>query len=222
MEKEERQYVLESSTKALITFIPLIGGAIGPLLSDALADRKEQRINEFLRKLKEDLDKNKELVNSHFLNKDDFLDIFESTAKKIANERSELKREAFKNILVHGILSGTYTYDEVENQMRILDLLSADHIILLKLLNHPKSFNATNIDITKIRSSTYLGLFRQIFPNWDKDYLFDYMRDLENNRLIEDITNNFQTMMTNVIADNLEGKLTSRGATFISFILQNK
>ena len=123
---------------------------------------------------------------------------------------------------MHGILSGKYSYDEVENQIRILDLLTADHIILLKLFYQPKSFDATNIDITNLRSGTYLGLFRQIFPTWDKDYLFDYLSDLETNRLMDNITSSFQTMMTNVTVENLEGKLTSRGATFISFILQKQ
>jgi hypothetical protein len=217
MDKKDKQYVIESSVKALINLIPGIGGAIGSILSDALADRKEQRLNEFLQSLKDEISENKNQINSDFVSKVDFLDIFEVTTTKIANERSEEKRNAFKNILLTGILSPNYTYDQLENQIRILDQLNADHILLLKFFKSPKTFTP---EAAQIRTATILSFFRTLLPNWDYDYLKDHLNDLEINNLIDNVSRNLQTMMSGVTTDNFAGTLTSKGATFVSFILK--
>ena len=57
--------------------MPSIGGAIGSILGDALADRKEQRINKFLEYLRTALEQHKEKVNEQFIKNEDFLDVFE-------------------------------------------------------------------------------------------------------------------------------------------------
>jgi hypothetical protein len=217
MDKKDKQYVIESSVKALITFIPGIGGAIGSILSDALADRKEQRLNEFLQSLKDEISENKEQINSDFISKVDFLDVFEATTTKIANERSEEKRSAFKNILLTGILSPNYTYDQLENQIRILDQLNADHILLLKFFKSPKTFNP---EAAQIRTGTILSFFRTLLPNWEHDYLKDHLNDLEIHNLIDNVSRNLQTMMSGVTGENFTGTLTSKGATFALFILR--
>ena len=122
------------AVKALINLIPGVGGAIGSILNDKLAARKDARIKEFLEILKNELEKNTKHINSNFVSKDDFLDLFELTANRISNEKSGLKREAFKNILLRGILSTNYDFDQIEYQIKILDQLNAPHIELLKSL----------------------------------------------------------------------------------------
>ncbi|MBO9564226.1 MAG: hypothetical protein J7621_15690 [Niastella sp.] len=217
MDKKDRQYVIESSLKALITFIPGIGGAIGSILSDALADRKEERLNIFLQDLKSEIDNNREAVNKTFVSKTDFLDVFDATANKIANERSAEKRNAYKNILLNGILSPSYTYDDLENQMRTLSVLNEDHILLLKFFNSPQAFSEKS---KSLKTGTFLQFFKQILPHWENDYLKDILNDLEVNRLINNISNNLQTMIMNVSADHFTDTLTSKGKTFVSFILR--
>ncbi|MBO9681747.1 MAG: hypothetical protein J7502_03570 [Flavisolibacter sp.] len=60
MDKKSKEFVIETSAKALISFIPLIGGAIGSILSDVLAERKEQRMQDFLSQLSKDLEDHKD------------------------------------------------------------------------------------------------------------------------------------------------------------------
>ena len=60
------------AVKALINLIPGVGGAIGSILNDKLAARKDARIKEFLESLKNDLEKNTKNINSNFVSKDDF------------------------------------------------------------------------------------------------------------------------------------------------------
>ena len=186
MDKKDKQYIVEGTIKGLITFIPGVGGLIGSLLNDALADRKEQRIYEYLQSLKDEINENKEKLNTQFISTIDFLDIFEATTTKITNERSEEKRKAFKNIMLTGILSPHYSYDDIENQIHILEQLNTNHILLLRFFKSPKAFSLS--ESSQARSGTYKGYFRAIFPNWEYDYIYDHLNDLEGNRLIDNMT----------------------------------
>jgi hypothetical protein len=217
MNKEDRNYVIESTTKALVSFIPGIGGAIGSILSDALADRKEQRLKEFLESLKQQVESNQDMVNHDFIKKVDFLDIFEKTATRIRDERAVEKRIAYKNILLHGIFSSNCTYDEIETQIRILDQLFPDHLVLLRLFHSPTNFLTETT--SNLVGGSFGNIFRKLFPNWEWDYLVDSLFELESLRLIESLSPNLKTMMVGVSVQSLEGKLTSRGKTFVKFVL---
>ncbi len=98
MNKDDQRYVNESSIKALLGLIPGIGGTIQSILSDALADRKEQRLREAIKRLKDDLSLHKNEINKKFISTVDFLGVFEKTVIKIRDERVAEKRMAYKNI----------------------------------------------------------------------------------------------------------------------------
>ena len=211
MEKEDKLFIIESSLKAIASCIPIIGGVGTSIWSDISADRKAQRLKVFLNDLDNELKKNTARINNDLVSKEDFVDVFEMTAKKIAVERSEEKREAFKNILLNGILTPNHTYDELENQIRILDQLNSDHIIVLKIFSSKKEVSGAN---------TFHKFFKEILPGWEFDYIKDHLGDLENLRLIDNIIGNFQTMFTIVNFETVRSRLTSRGISFLYFILR--
>jgi predicted S18 family serine protease len=217
VDKEDRRFVIEGSIKALVSFIPGIGGAIGSILSDALADRKEQRLNEFLAGLKTEIDANKDSLNKEFVSKVDFLDIFEKAFLRVAEERAEVKRLAFRNILLTGILGSNGDYNELERQIRILDLLDEEHISLLKFFSSPGTFS---IESSTANANTMLRYFTSVFPFWSKDKLIDLLNDLETNRLIENYSGNLQTMMSGVSFANFTNGLTLKGKRFVDYILR--
>ena len=135
--KLTNEFIIETSAKALISFIPYVGGAIGSELSDIQAERKQQRINEFLVQFKNDLDSVGYSINFELLKKDDFLDIFELTLKKVIDERKDTKRFAYRNILINGVILPNSNFDDIEQCIRIMENTTEDNIYLLRVLFDP-------------------------------------------------------------------------------------
>lgn len=221
MNKEDRQYVLESSAKALLALIPGIGGTIQSILSDALADRKEERLREAFDSLKNDLNEHKIEINKSFISTIDFIDLFEITATKIRDERIKEKRVAYKNILLHGILSADINYDELEEQISILDQLYANHILLLSFFNNPETFinNQLGFKVGGYMANSYRSFFKNYFPQFEKEHLEDLLFQLENLRLVVTMSSDLQTMMMSVSISSFNDKLTKRGRKFVEYII---
>ncbi len=218
MEKADWFDSFHTAAKALISIVPFFGGIMGSIYGDVLGEIKENRLKDFINSIKKEVDENTERMNKEFINNVEFLDLFEITAKRIVDERSEKKRLGYKNILLKGVFSSGHTYDETEAQLKILDQLTDSHLILLSLFFNPQVFSK-NIDLTRHFGNTYLSLLKIILPGWDYDFLVDHLIDLENLRLIDKISDSLRVVLTKVQLNMLEGKLTSRGMSFVVFIL---
>jgi len=228
MQKEDWNFSITGAAKALAQLFP--GTAvIASLYSEVEADQKEQKIKQLI-EIKEkrvldvidtmriELEAHASLLNSDYVNSSDFYEIFISSVKKIADERNETKRIAFKNILLNGMFS-QHSYDDTEEYIRLLDQLSYKHVVLLKLFYSPKDFAKEN-NIGFPSGNTLQSVMRKLLPSWEQDVLFDNLFDLENMRLIDRLTGSLQVMMTSVTLDSLTGKLTSKGMTFVSNIIR--
>jgi len=211
----------ESIEKALIAAIPYIGGSISSLLGDYQDRKKHERLTNFFTSLQVDINDLKDQVNSKFISTDDFLDIFEKTSRKIADERNEEIRIAFKNILLNSIISDNITYDKVEVFLKTLERLRPDHIFLLSILNNPIKFD---IDRGKPVgdgggiSTTLRSIMKKLLPDWEESAIIEIVSDLENERLVKDFVHNFGTMMTDSGIHHMTGKLTEKGSEFCNFI----
>src|SRR5258708_2727877 len=144
MDKEKRLEGLSTVGKALLELVPYVGGSISSIIGDYQAERKHQRLLDFFEVLKNDLEQVKSALNNDFIENDDFLDIFEATAKRIVNERTIEKRTAFKNILLNSTIKSGVDYDEVEEHLRLLDRLRKEHLLILKILADPVKFDKEN------------------------------------------------------------------------------
>jgi len=218
MNSDNLNFYAELIGKPLVSYLPGLGPIISSMAGDILAERKEKRIKEFLTSLDDALVKYADHVNENFVKQDDFYDILEQTLKKIVIERSTAKRAAYKNILLHGFISRDPSYDLIEYNLRLLDQLSNEHLLMLKLFKCPQNFDGT--DTYDFKGSTLKRLFSTILPDWQYDVLYDVLFELENMRLIEKTSDNLMTMMSVVSYKNLDGRLTSKGMSFVQYILE--
>jgi hypothetical protein len=62
----------------------------------------------------------------------------------VIDERIEAKRIAYKNIILHGILSNDRSYNELEEQILILDQIYTDHLELLHFFYSPEKYLSKN------------------------------------------------------------------------------
>ncbi len=221
--KVTKEFIKETTTKALISFIPLAGGAVGSVLSDVMAERKQQRLNDFLSQLKDDLETQKDKLNNNIVNKDDFLDIFELTAKKVMEERNEIKRLAYKNIIINGLTQANTSFDDIEQCVRLIENTTENNIFLLKVLSDPEKYNLSlGEPIPKptgnMSTTTLSRVLQKLLPGWQGGQILENLKDLEFLGLIQPISNNFQDMVTANGLSPVVNSLTLKGQRFVSYL----
>lgn len=105
------------------------------------AERKQNRVNEFVIDLAKDLKDFEGEVQSEYVSHEDFLDVFEKVSRYIANERYKEKRVLFKNIMYHSLTEKGCNYDKTEKYCRLLENLDALDLEILAILNNPIQYN---------------------------------------------------------------------------------
>ena len=211
----------ETTVKALISAVPILGGPISTVIGDIQSIRKEKRFIEFINELQEDIRNLSDHINAEFVSKEDFLDIFEQTARKIVMTRQEAKRTAFRHILSNAILSSDVSYDEVEEFLSLVERFREEHIFLLNILRNPVKYDEeTGNRVGKGgRMMTSISqIMRQLLPGWNKDLILEVTTVLENERLIQHITARYNMTLTDQGINHLVNTLTPKGMRFVAFI----
>lgn len=222
--KHSSEFIIETSGKALLNLVPLVGGSIASVWGDIQAERKSKRFQDFLKQLQGDLETLRNEVNSNFISKPDFLDIFELTSKNIINERNENKRLLYKDILVNSICMTQSDFDEVEQCIRIIENTTEANIYLLKILSTPEKHNNTlkeplqhpsgNMSTTTIRK-----LLVKLMPGIEGGIIVENLKDLEFLGLVNSISGSLQDMMTYSGLKPISNQLTLKGERLIKYIV---
>ena len=132
--------------KNLVRVLPLGGTAVSIYeeLQSKQIKRKIQRLEEFYSNLAATIEAQKEQINQEFVNKDDFLDVFEEATRYVVLERQADKRRQFKNILTNSIISSDCDYDKTERYFKLLHNLSELELKVLAVLDNPEQYNKTH------------------------------------------------------------------------------
>jgi hypothetical protein len=212
----------KTAVKALISAVPTLGGPISTIIGDIQSIRKEKRVLEFINGLREDLHNFSDRVNAEFISKEDFLDIFEQTARKIVMTRQEVKRTAFRHILSNAILSSDVSYDEVEEFLSLVERFREEHIFLLSILQNPVKYDeetGNRVGKGGGMATSISQIMGQLLPDWTENLILEVATVLENNeRLVQNITSRYNTMLTDQGINHLVNTLTPKGIKFVEFI----
>jgi len=212
----------KTAVKALISAVPTLGGPISTIIGDIQSIRKEKRVLEFINGLREDLHNFSDRVNAEFVSKEDFLDIFEQTARKIVMTRQEAKRTAFRHILSNAILSSDVSYDEVEEFLSLVERFREEHIFLLSILQNPVKYDeetGNRVGKGGGMATSISQIMGQLLPDWTENLILEVATVLENNeRLVQNITSRYNTMLTDQGINHLVNTLTPKGIRFVEFI----
>ena len=132
--------------KALVSCLPLESTAVAIYeeLQSKQIERKIHRFEEFCQNLVTTVNTVEEKINSEYVKKDDFLDVFERATQYVISERQERKRILFKNILANSIVSSVCDYDKTERYFRLLDNLSEIELKVLAVLDNPVEYNRSH------------------------------------------------------------------------------
>lgn len=215
--------IIHSASTALIAAIPGIGGSLASLRSSYYTGHKINRYSEFILGLKNDVENLKDQINNDYVALDQFFDIFEFTAKTIMETRQAEKRNIFRRILKNSIISNDTNYNETEALLKLMEKLRIEHILFLRIFSDPHKYNEEQGK--KIIKGNYLTvtpmhILSKLVPDWNKDDIIEIIKDLENERLVKDFTDNANVMMSQDGLQIIANKLTNKGKRFCHFILE--
>ncbi len=219
MSTDKKVFAVQAVIKAIAASIPALSG-LGSIYGDTLNRERELRVDNFIQEIQGQLQAHEALINSVFTQSSEFVELLGKTTARIANERSEIKRMAYKNILLTAATSKDTTYDNTETQIRLLDQLNDTHIRLLKFLYNPRKYvDELSFQIQHTNSAT--NFIKQVFPQWDLEFIRDHLGDLEASRLIEPITGGLMTISNEHGIKRYENVLTKRGRAFLAFVMKD-
>ena len=225
--------IVEASGKAIIKnlarCLPLGSTALDIYdeLQSKQVGRKIQRLEELCTNLFQIVNVIKDKINPEFINKEDFLDVFEETTKYVVSERQEQKRHFFQNILVNSMISSECDYDKTERYFRLLDNLGMLELNILAVLDNPEKYNkehgmiigdaSNSVHMTVWKEVNAMGVLTKLL-NLKIHQVEEAITVLFSNGLV--IENSMSKRLhtngnTIHVLDNL---LTTRGKDFVKFL----
>ena len=88
----------------------------------------------------------------------------------VVHERLEKKRMMFRTILVNSMSQKDIDYDKTEKYLRLLENLREGHLLFLRLLADPGTFDTEVGGIIGMggrMSTSYSQIFHKLLPQWD-------------------------------------------------------
>jgi hypothetical protein len=137
--KEVAVKELTRTVRTILQFIPFgIGSALEVQILDRMAERDQQRFQDFVRGLAEEVrrlvTKFPNTMNKDNFDTDEFRFILREVLTRAAREHREEKVKAFRAILLNSMIQDLRTgFDRKAFFLEVVDALGADH---LKLLRH--------------------------------------------------------------------------------------
>ena len=228
-EKENILPAMKAIANTIAAYLPLLSFALNfyEEKQSQAAQRKILRLEEFYRILSE------EEINTDYVSKEDFADIFEQTATHIMNERIEEKRRCFQNVFVNSIVADSCSYDKTEKYMRLLVDMSSLELKILSVLNNPANYNEKVGNIIKDpdEGNLYIGFSLSSYNHIDilakllnesQEEIKDALYYLQSNRMIVEQSNAIRTHVNGHPIHLLDNNLTPRGKDFVNYVLSEK
>lgn len=225
-------------SKAGVAAIPYFGGPLNSLWSDLQGKQvqeKIKRIESITESIQTDMILIETKVNEAFTSSSDFLDVVESTLRRIINERKEEKRIMFKNILLNSMIAKEVDFDKTEKFCSLLENMGTMELIVLAVLYSPEEYNKNNgepikhlnpetpglIRMSSVRKRVHIiDVFKELFSkeSYSNDDIIDAVHFLESNRLVipQLITATLETDGHPI--DILKDKLTPKGKEFSTYL----
>lgn len=213
----EKKDIAEMIVKAGISAVPMVGGSIVSIIGDLQSERKEKRMDEFLKTFAEEMQGRVKKIESSYISQEDFLDIFENILRDIMNQRVKFKRDCLRHLLVNSITTPLTTYDMTEEYQMLLSRLTDLHIVILHCFYQKRNIYKNNEekDLNEIFDCVKESL--AIFQLTDQKIL-ELIIDLENLNLINCYTHNFACMQSGAPLYEEAPYISDKGLKFIEYI----
>ena len=202
--------------KAGLTTAPFCGG-IASLMSDYIPSSKFQRLEQFAKKIAEDLNKLQDQVDEAKIQTDEFAFLFENCFRGVAENYQKEKLEAFRGILINSAIGVNLSEDEKEYFLNLVNTLSVLHVRILKFMAKPIEYLKENqIPVESIRGG-FSQFFPVAIPGVDVGVIESAFGDLYSYGFVSTDKKIFHTMTSGQGLDLLGNRVTQLGTSFINF-----
>ena len=215
--KEIAEATGKAFIKELTSYLPLGKTAVSIYeeFQSKQIERKIKRLEEFYTDLAVTVNAEKDRINQEFVNRDDFLDVFEEATRYVVLERQEQKRILFKNILANSIVSPECDYDKTERYFRLLDNLGDIELRILAVLDNPEQYNASHGMIVK---DPFQSAYQTTWETATSMGVLTTLLDLK----VHEVEGAISILFSNglIVEDSmgLRNLLTTRGKNFVKFL----
>ena len=202
--------------KAGLATAPFCGG-IASLMSDYIPSSKFQRLEQFAKKIAEDLNKLQDQVDEAKIQTDEFAFLFENCFRGVAENYQKEKLEAFRGILINSAIGVNLSEDEKEYFLNLVNTLSVLHVRILKFMAKPIEYLKENqIPVESIRGG-FSQFFPVAIPGVDVGVIESAFGDLYSYGFVSTDKKIFHTMTSGQGLDLLGNRVTQLGTSFINF-----
>lgn len=149
LQTTSEKYSEETSFRALIQVIPVVGGSLDTLMAGQGTTIQKQRIESFLR----DLERRMTLVESApaVQPTEELFDLMMNAFDSVVRTRSEKKRKRFASLVANQV-SMRKDWEDVDTALRLVDELTDLHIEILTIARNAPISDATRFQGLKIIS----------------------------------------------------------------------
>nr|MBU1328984.1 hypothetical protein [Candidatus Omnitrophota bacterium] len=213
-----------NAVKAAISAIPYGGGVVASLISDYIPKSREKRTLEFLKKVAEDLESLKGIVNEKYIQSEEFEYLFQKAWRVAVEHYQNEKVEGFRAILINSAIGKEATADDKDLFINILNDLTGYHFQMLKVFQDPVGWNAKNSN--KVKGASMMAslsqIFRECFPDWGEERIIIILDDLFNKKLCTISSERLKVMISGGGIEKFNNALTPFGRRFIDYVTFTK
>lgn len=205
-------------TKAGLNLIPSVGGTLASLLGDYQTTRNDKRLKEFIQSFSDEMSQRIDSIQREFVKKDDFIDVFLNITDDAMRQRRADKRLQLRNLLINSITLPNTQYEDTEEFERLINILTATHLEILNIFYKDREHKMADAkkDIERIEGAIKSQKINCVFT-FSKYYL-EYVRDLENQSLVQYYVNNHASRESGVVLIGDQPFITDKGKALIKYI----
>lgn len=199
--------------------VPFVGGVLGSAISFALGKRKDQRIQDFVLGLVEDMQKATEQINQEFVKKEDFINLTEEIIYRAGETWQNEKLDALKAVYINTLISSKPKYDEATEVIWLVHNLQPRHLVLLKILANPRKANQEMGNVVGEGgnlTTSINAILKRLLPEWSEEHIDRTWKDLHDRDLHR--TPGTKTMITDQGIKQLENRLTPFGTVVTEYL----
>ena len=197
--------------------IPVIGGVLCGIALHSTAERRWERLLDFLRSVEEVLGDLKRVSA-------DQEEIAAEVLERVIRERSQEKIECYRNILLNAVRDDALDYDATIDIVKLVEGLTPNHIKLLSVLRDPLEADRelggkVARETANFYSGSHATFLYPFFPDWGAERLRRLWDDLQRAHILSD---GFPSAMgMSFTLEGLSNYISNFGRGVVNYILES-